>query len=101
LANDIGDHGFETGRFVQSPKNFDGPMREFERAYREGRIYHDGSSWLRYCLSNVRCEVNKYGEIAPRANKSVDHIDGAVAALLAFHSACTPADTIRTGISWL
>ena len=102
LANDVADAGYETARFVQSPKNFDGPMREFERGWKEGRIQHDGSSWLRYCLSNVRVEVNKYGEIAPRANKSVDHIDGAVSALLGFHSAVTPDENaVTTGISFV
>lgn len=101
LANDVSNQGFETGRFVQTPRNFDGPMREFERAYKEGRILHDGSSWLKYCLSNVRCEVNKYGEIAPRANKSVDFIDGAVATLLAFNHVVQPEDIIKTGVTWL
>ncbi|MFX8059768.1 hypothetical protein ABTK63_20900, partial [Acinetobacter baumannii] len=72
-----------------------------ERAWKEGRITHDGSAWVKYCLSNVRVEVNKYGEIAPRAGKSVDHIDGAVAALLAFHEVVIPEETIRTGIAWI
>lgn len=101
LMNDVANQGFEVARFVQSPRNFNGPMVEFERAWKEGRIFHDGSAWLKYCLSNVRVEVNKYGEVAPRANKSVDHIDGAVAALLAFHEVVTPEDTVKTGAVWL
>src|SRR5262249_7416113 len=58
LAHEIEEQGYGTERVPPSPRYFNGPMKEFSRAYAEGRILHDGSGWQRYCLSNVRIEVN-------------------------------------------
>lgn len=75
--------------FPQTFRYFNDPMREFEKAYKEGRIFHNGSSWLRYCLQNVRVETNKYSEIRPYRKVSVDKIDSAVSTLLAFVTCLT------------
>jgi phage terminase large subunit-like protein len=89
MAMDVENEGYSTARMVQSAKNFNVPMLEFARAYKEGRIFHDGSTWLKYCLSNVRVDINKYGEVRPFKRRCLDHIDGAVSTLLAFSTIFT------------
>lgn len=101
MALDIENEGYKVARMVQSPRNFNLPMVEFARAYREGRIWHDGSTWLRYCLSNVRVDVNKYGEIRPYKRKCVDFIDGAISTLLAFAGIFTTDDVVTSGIQFV
>ncbi|WP_020469505.1 terminase TerL endonuclease subunit [Zavarzinella formosa] len=85
--------GWKTAPFPPFFKFYNGVMREFERAYKEIRITHDGSNtaWLKYCLSNVRLDVNKDGMIRPYKKKSIDKIDGAVSCLVAFITACQEA----------
>lgn len=84
LAYEIEDCGYCCERVPPNARHFNGPMREFERAYTERRITHNGSQWLKYCLSNVRVEVNRYEEIFPVRASSAGKIDGAVSSLLAF-----------------
>lgn len=98
LMNDIESEGIKTERMSQSFKYFNTPMIEFSRAYKEGRIFNDGNQWLKYCLSNVRVEVNKYDEIRPFKRKSVDSIDGAISTLLAFASFVTSEPQELIGI---
>lgn len=99
IGNDIANQGYPVARIVQSQKNFNPIMVEFARAYKEGRVFHDGSSWQRFCLANVRVEVNKYSEIAPRRKKSVDYIDGAISTLLGFNTAFLSAPPVEK-VSW-
>jgi len=95
----VEQEGYDVQRFPQTFRNYNGVMREFEKAWLEGRIYHDGSTWLRYCLGNVRVETNRYDEIRPFKRASKDKIDGAIAALLAFNTAflLKAKRTITTG----
>lgn len=102
LANDIEAEGYTTGRMVQSARNFNGPMTEFARAYKEGRITHDNSSWLRYTLGNVRVQVDKYGDIRPYKKASPDPaIDGAIATLLGFVSIFAPDPNMTPGVIFI
>jgi phage terminase large subunit-like protein len=79
--------GYTVAPFPATARHYNGVMREFEAAWQEGRILHDGSDWFRYCLSNVRFDVNRNGEIYPYKRRSVDKIDGAISALVGFISA--------------
>lgn len=87
MANNVENSGYQVARINQTFRNFSPIMAEFLRAYAKGKVYHDGSTWLKYTLSNVRVEMNKYNEIRPYRKKSVDFIDGAISTLLAFNSA--------------
>lgn len=94
LGNMVENEGYATARVPPTHRYLNGPMLEFSKAWKEGRISHDGSAWLKYTLGCVRVDVNKYNEITATRKKSSDHIDGAYAALLAcssmFLSAPTP-----------
>lgn len=78
----------ETGRtvskFPQNFKHYTDPCKQFERAINEGRAKHDGNGWLSWCVANLRLDADKWGNVMPSRGKSVDKIDGAVAALMAF-----------------
>lgn len=89
MMHEIQEQGYQAEQVPQSFRYYNPIMKEFSRAYQEGRILHDGSTWLRYCLSNVRVEVNRYDEVRPIRARCVDHIDGAQASLLAFHGLLT------------
>lgn len=80
----------------QTARYFSGPMKGFNKAMMEGRVSYDGSSWLRYCLSNVRTEEDKDGNIRPNTKGSLDHIDGAIALLQAFSKAGEQSPTTLT-----
>lgn len=99
MLHEISEQGYEVATVRQNFASYNGVMKEFARAYHEGRIFHDGSSWLRYCLSNVRVEISRYDEMRPIRHKSVDKIDGAVSALLAFHGLLSQPTYVPT-ISW-
>ncbi len=86
MGNEIAEEGYATARIPQNFRYFTPLLNEFGKAWREKRVTTNGSQWLRYCLGNVRIETNRYDECRPYRKKSVDHIDGAISTLLAFHS---------------
>jgi phage terminase large subunit-like protein len=84
LARQIQNEGYTCERVPPNARYYNAPLREFAKAYKAGRIMHDGSPWLRFCLGNVRLELNAYEECYPVRNKSVDKIDSAISTLLSF-----------------
>lgn len=88
MMADVQSAGLKCLRQPQTHRYYDGPMKDLNKAIIEGRIQHDGSEWLRYCLSCVRVDENqKDGLIRPNTSSSLDHIDGAIALLLAYGQA--------------
>ncbi len=82
LDGDLG--GEKIFRQPQTHRWFNGPTRELETAVIEHRLAHDGSGWARWCVHSVRLDVDQYKNVRPVKKKSADHIDGAVAMLMAF-----------------
>ena len=80
-------------RQPQTHRWFHGPTREMESAVIEGRVTHDGSAWVRWCIHSVRLDEDKYRNVRPVKRKSVDHIDGAIALLMPFALADQAANT--------
>jgi phage terminase large subunit-like protein len=78
------EDGFEVFRFPQTMDQFAEPTKEFAAAVLAGTLSHDGGSWLRWCVNSVRLISNLDNQARPARKKSVDKIDGAVAALMAF-----------------
>ena len=83
MARELEAH-VECLRQPQTHKYYSPAVKEWERAVYERRITHDGNTWLRYCVNNVRMDKNALDEVRPSKKKSADHIDGIVSALLAF-----------------
>jgi phage terminase large subunit-like protein len=84
IGQDLDNRGCEIFRQPQNHRWFNGPVRELETAAIEGRVTHDGSGWTRWCVHSVRLDEDKFKNVRPIKSKSVDHIDGAVAMLMAF-----------------
>lgn len=84
VANELEGQGFEVYRQPQTHRWYNGPTRELEAAVIEKRVTHDGSGWVRWCVNSVRLDEDKFRNVRPMKSKSADHIDGAVALLMAF-----------------
>lgn len=84
VGEDLAGRGFEVYRQPQNHRWFNGPVRELETAVVERRLTHDGNAWLRWCIHSVRLDVDRHNNARPIKGKSADHIDGAVALLMAF-----------------
>lgn len=78
------DDGFEMAAFPQRMEFFAEPTREFAAAVAAGTLTHDGGAWLRNCIHSVRLVTDMENRSRPARRKSVDKIDGAVAAVMAF-----------------
>lgn len=83
----IQDQGYEVKSLAQTHRHYNGPMRALHKAVAENAVSHDGGNWLRYCMGCVRVAENDYGEIRPHTKRSIDHIDGAIAGLMAYSEA--------------
>lgn len=96
------DTGADVRRMPQTYRYFSAPMQALFLAIKQGQIKHDRNNWLRYCLGNVRLEENKTtGEIRPSVKRSTDHIDGAIALLLAYSDIMAPeTEQSGPGIGW-
>lgn len=79
--------GIKCLRQPQTHAYYSGPMKELHTAIIEGRIVHEGSQWLRYCLANVRVDESKDGLIRPNKKRSIDKIDGAISLMMAYSQA--------------
>jgi phage terminase large subunit-like protein len=79
--------GCKVYRMPQSTSYYSAPMKELNKLIIEDRIKHDGSNWLKYCLSNVRADSDHKGAIRPNTKNSLDHIDGAISLLMAYSMA--------------
>lgn len=90
--------GLKCLRMPQTHHMYDGPMKDLNKAIVEGRILHTGSQWLRYCLSCVRVDESKDGLIRPNTKHSLDHIDGAISAIMAYSQAGSEPANAQTSI---
>ncbi len=87
LANEVSQSGLTVWRSPQSHRYMTTPIKELTQAINEGRISHDGNSWLRWCISCARLDTNSYGDCRLHRDKSSDHIDGAVSLVMALGQA--------------
>ncbi len=63
--------------------NFSEPMKKFDAAIREGKVRHNGSPLLRWCLGNVVAKEDHNGNVYPRKSHPDLKIDPVVAILMA------------------
>lgn len=97
----VESHGVQVHRLTQSHRNYNGPMKELSKAIAEKRINHDGNNLLRYNLSCLRVHETRDGLIRPFTKKSTDHIDGAVALLMAYSAALQAEPAVQGGVVWV
>jgi phage terminase large subunit-like protein len=75
--------GVKVLAFAQNTRNYNEPMKEFERLVYEKKIRHDGNPVLRWCVANTVVYADPNGNVRPDKKHSSDRIDGAVASVMA------------------
>ena len=102
----LNDEGIELPltEFVPGFKTYAPACDAFERAVLDRRMQHNGSPLLRWQAGNVVVETDPAGNRKPTKSKSLDRIDGVVAAIMACGVAAVDEgpDTYRgEGPMWL
>lgn len=87
LAEELENVGIEPRKVVQSFKNLSDPMKEFETAVMNRRLWHGNNPVFSWHVGNVVPQVNTNAEMKPNKNKKKEAIDGVAATLNALHVA--------------
>jgi phage terminase large subunit-like protein len=93
LVKQVIQGGFKKERivkFAQTMMNYAAPCGDFVRAIARREIQHDADPMLRWEITNLRWVRNHTGLIMPDKLKSVEKIDGPVAAIMAYGRATHP-----------
>ncbi len=78
LANKI-----EMVKFAMNVANFSEPMKKLDSLMRQGKIKHNGSPLLRWCLGNVIAKEDHNSNVYPRKSHTLLKIDPVIAILMA------------------
>lgn len=96
LARELTSRGLEIERMPQGYAAMTYPVKEFERAVKEGRILHDGSNLMRWKVQNCTLDVDAYGNCRLSRKRSRDKIDMLIAAVQGFSQALPlAADVVK------
>lgn len=74
----------ETAEFKMNVGNFSEPTKTFDALIREGKIRHNGSPLLSWCLSNVVCTYDVLDNVLPKKTHESLKIDPVIAIIMAF-----------------
>ena len=79
--------GFKEGKlvkFAQTAMNYAAPCGDFTRTVIRKELEHDGDPVLRWHITNLRWKKGFTGLIMPDKERSIEKIDGAVAAIMGY-----------------
>ena len=74
----------ECVEFHMRVSNFSEPMKTLDAMIREGKVVHNGSPLLRWCIGNVVAKEDANQNVFPRKSNEKLKIDLAVATIMAF-----------------
>lgn len=97
ISTQLAGDGFEIAAFRQGYGSLSAPSKEFEKLVLAGDLHHGGNPVLEWMASNVAIEQDAAGNIKPSKKKSMERIDGIVAAVMAIGRASTAAPNTLTG----
>ena len=83
MVQNLEDMGFTVVPFGQGYKDMSPPSKELYKLLMEGNINHGGNPVLKWMAQNVVMRQDPAGNIKPDKEKSVEKIDGIVAAIMA------------------
>lgn len=72
--------------FKMNTANFSEPTKALDALMRQGKIRHNGSKLLRWCIGNVVCKEDAAGNVYPRKSHEKLKIDPAIALIMALAS---------------
>lgn len=84
LVNQLTGEGVPMQMFIQGAKSYHPAMQAFERAYKSGKLIHDGNPVLQWNMANVVPRYDPNMNIAPNKQRSADKIDGACTTFMCF-----------------
>ncbi len=87
MVQNLADLGFTVLEFGQGYKDMSPASKEFYKLLMEGSICHGGNPVLKWMAQNVVMRQDPAGNIKPDKEKSVEKIDGIVAAIMAIDRA--------------
>ncbi len=73
----------EMVKFAMNVANLSEPMKKIDVLMREGKLRHNGSPLLRWCLGNVVAKEDHNGNVFPRKSHTKLKIDPIVSAIMA------------------
>jgi phage terminase large subunit-like protein len=71
----------------QGYKDMSGPTKEFLKLILSGKIVHNGNPALRWCVSNLVCEIDAAANLKPSKKRSSEKIDMVVSSIMALSGA--------------
>jgi phage terminase large subunit-like protein len=103
LKKMLSDDGIELPlvEFVPGFKSYAPAVDAFERAILERRMQHNGSPILTWQAGNLVIETDAVGNRKPAKNKSIDRIDGIVAAIMSCGAALSTEKKGPSVDEWL
>src|SRR5690606_9613200 len=70
-------------KFAMRVANLSEPMKKLDTLMREGKVRHNGSALLRWCIGNVVAKEDHNGNVFPRKSNEKLKIDPVIALLMA------------------
>ncbi len=83
FAQSLTSDGISLVEFRQSTANLSEPTKELDALMRTGKIKHNGSPLLRWCLGNVVCKEDAASNIFPKKTHERLKIDPIIAIIMA------------------
>lgn len=83
IAQHLQTEGVKLVEFGQSIRNYNEPMKEFERLVLSKDISHDCNPVMRWMVGHTSARKDSSGNIRPDKERSGDHIDGVTAGIMA------------------
>jgi phage terminase large subunit-like protein len=83
MAQRLKDERVPVVEFRATTQNFSEPTKELDAAMRAGRLVHDGSGPLTWCIGNVVGHYDARSNVYPRKARNENKIDCATAVIMA------------------
>ena len=83
MAQRLRGEGVNVLEFRATTQNFSPAIIELDAAMRAGRLRHDGSPVLEWCMGNVVGKPDRRGNLYPAKQRPEQKIDAAVALMMA------------------
>lgn len=93
LGTELGELGAVPVEFPQNHSRFNEPLRDMLAKIKSREFHHDGNPVIAWMAGNLVGEENTKGQLFPSKGRSVDKIDGMVAAIMAFSGCREIVDT--------
>jgi phage terminase large subunit-like protein len=76
-------HGVNVVEFRMNTANLSEPTKRLDALIRQGKVRHNGSPLLRWCLGNVVCKEDHNGNVYPRKSHEKLKIDPVISIIMA------------------